>query len=206
MLFFSPKCNTVWNHSNTMKANMHFSRLNLRASQDKMAHIVRETVIGVTAKLLWQHFDFKDGQLMNAQWQNTVKRGNFLCEKKCLKQSRFMFFSGRVFDKSCQDCSTYTPLTAAYITKSKPPPPEFKRSSLFVSASFSLVFFLACYFPFLVFPPAWVSHSAQSCSWPQIRSVYIVSPLPVEIHTSDIFSIQYPQAMFRCLINQITVT
>lgn len=56
------------------------------------------------------------------------------------------------------------------------------------------------------FPPAWVSRFAQSCSWPQIRSIYIISTLPVEIQTSDIFSIQYPQAMFRCLINQITVT
>lgn len=193
---------------------MHFLRLNLRASLDKTTHIVRETVTGVTLKQSWQHFDIKNGQLMNTQWQNTVKMVNILCKKKCLKQSCFMFFSCKDFDKNCQDCSAYTLLSAACITEPKPHLPEYKRPSLFVSASFFpsvlFSFFLVFLAPALslswCFPPAWASRSAQACSWPQIRSIYIISPLPVEIHTSDIFSIQYPQAMFRCLINQITVT
>lgn len=120
-----------------------------------------------------------------------------------------MFFSCREFDKNCQDCRAYTLLTAACITKSKPSLPEYKRSFLFVSTSFFLCSLcISSLLPllFLDFSPAWVSRWARSHSWPQIRSVYIISPLPVEIHTSDIFSIQYPEAMFCCLINQITVT
>lgn len=103
---------------------------------------------------------------------------------------------------------TRTVNTVACIAKSKPHQSGYRRLSLSFPLSFSVLFVFSCSKPFclLIFPPAWVSHSAQSCSWPQIRSIYIISPLPVEIHTSDIFSIQYPQAMFRCLINQITVT
>lgn len=34
----------------------------------------------------------------------------------------------------------------------------------------------------------------------------MTAPFAVENDTCDTFSIQYPQAMLRCLINQITVT
>lgn len=156
-----------------MKVNMHFSRLNLRASQDKTAYIVRDIVMSVIAKLLWQHFDFKDGQLMNAQWQNAVKRVNFLCKKKCLKQSRFMFFSGRVFDKSCQGSSAYTLLTAACITKSKPPLPEFKRSSLFV--------FFSLFSPFFLAP--------ISLSWFFLLPEFLARPSPARDPKSDLFTL-----------------
>lgn len=44
------------------------------ASVATAAHTVRDTVIVITAKLQWHHFDINDGLFMNAQQQNTVKR------------------------------------------------------------------------------------------------------------------------------------
>lgn len=135
MLFFSLrdiKCSALWNHRNTRKDSVHVSRRNVGASSDETADV---------AKLWWQHFDFKDGQLINAPWQNTLKR--------CLKRSAFLFSSCRDSDKNCQDCSASTLLTAACVTKPEPPLPQHKRSSLFafpppLSLYFLFLDFSAC--------------------------------------------------------------
>lgn len=113
-----------------------------------------------------------------------------------------VLYSCTDFDRNCQDGSIYTLLTAARIIKSK----------LYLCIKHHLCLTLPLFFPPVpfLFSPFFLScflpHIWVSGSWPQIISVYIISPLPVEIHTSDLFSIQYPQAMFRRLINQITVT
>lgn len=113
-----------------------------------------------------------------------------------------VLYSCTDFDRNCQDGSIYTLLTAARIIKSK----------LYLCIKHHLCLTLPLFFPPVpfLFSPFFLScflpHVWVSGSWPQIISVYIISPLPVEIHTSDLFSIQYPQAMFRRLINQITVT
>ena len=101
-----------------------------------------------------------------------------------------VLYSCTDFDRNCQDGSIYTLLTAARIIKSK----------LYLCIKHHLCLTLPLFFPsvLFLFPPFFflffLPHIWVFGSWPQIISVYIISPLPVEIHTSELFSIQYPQA------------